>query len=59
MGNGFGIRPQKDDLFYPKRFTLYNEMDIGHTPVTRIGETTLIQKKSKCLECAMQLSKVR
>ena len=35
---------KKDDLFYPKRFTLYNEIYIGHTPVTRIGETTPIQK---------------
>ncbi|MBY8963249.1 serine/threonine protein phosphatase [Flavobacterium sp. D11R37] len=25
---------------YPKRFTLYHEIFIGHTPVTRIGETT-------------------
>ena len=24
---------------YPKRFTLYKEIFIGHTPVTRIGET--------------------
>lgn len=33
-----------DDIFYPKRLTLYNEIYIGHTPVTRIGETTPIQK---------------
>lgn len=25
--------------FYPKRFSLYHEIYIGHTPVTRIGET--------------------
>lgn len=25
---------------YPKRFTLYNQIFIGHTPVTFIGETT-------------------
>jgi serine/threonine protein phosphatase 1 len=28
---------------YPKRFTLYKEIYIGHTPVTRIGETTPVQ----------------
>ncbi|MEN2401975.1 metallophosphoesterase family protein [Flavobacterium sp. MC2016-06] len=33
-----------DDAFYPKRFTLYKEVFIGHTPVTRIGETTPVQK---------------
>jgi len=27
------------DKHYPKRLTLYNEIFIGHTPVTRIGET--------------------
>jgi serine/threonine protein phosphatase 1 len=32
-----------DDLYYPKRLTLYNEIYIGHTPVTKIGETTPIQ----------------
>ncbi|KDN55233.1 metallophosphoesterase family protein [Flavobacterium seoulense] len=32
------------DLLYPKRFTLYNEIYIGHTPVTRIGETVPIKK---------------
>ncbi|RZJ68119.1 MAG: serine/threonine protein phosphatase [Flavobacterium sp.] len=26
--------------FYPKRFTIYNEVYIGHTPVTRIDEMT-------------------
>jgi serine/threonine protein phosphatase 1 len=25
-----------DNIFYPKRFTLYKEIYIGHTPVTRI-----------------------
>ena len=29
----------KTDRFYPKRFKLHNEVFIGHTPVTRIGET--------------------
>ncbi|SFB01174.1 serine/threonine protein phosphatase 1 [Flavobacterium swingsii] len=30
--------------YYPKRFTLYKEIYIGHTPVTRIGETIPINK---------------
>lgn len=34
----------KDSKLYPKRFTLYDEIYIGHTPVTRIGETTPIKK---------------
>ena len=29
----------KNSKFYPKRFSLYNEIYIGHTPGTRIGET--------------------
>ncbi|WP_333876735.1 metallophosphoesterase family protein [Flavobacterium sp.] len=29
---------------YPKRLTLYDEIYIGHTPVTRIGFTTPVQK---------------
>lgn len=33
-----------DDLSYPKRFTHYKEIYIGHTPVTKIGETTPIHK---------------
>jgi serine/threonine protein phosphatase 1 len=32
-----------DDLFYPKRFTLYDEIYIGHTPVSRIGKTIPVQ----------------
>jgi serine/threonine protein phosphatase 1 len=35
---------KEDDLFYPKRFTLYKEIFIGHTPVTRIGKTIPINK---------------
>ena len=31
---------KKEDLFYPKRLTLYKEIYIGHTPVSRIGKTT-------------------
>jgi len=30
----------KEDLRYPKRFKLFKEIYIGHTPVTRLGETT-------------------
>ena len=33
----------KDDIAYPKRLTLYNEIYIGHTPVSRLGKTTPIQ----------------
>lgn len=29
----------EESVFYPKRFTLYNEIYIGHTPTTRINET--------------------
>lgn len=29
---------------YPKRFTLYHEVYLGHTPVTRVGETTPVNK---------------
>ena len=29
-----------NDPAYPKRLTLYDEVYIGHTPVTRIGQTT-------------------
>lgn len=34
----------KYSLHYPKRLTLYDEIYIGHTPVTRIGETIPVQK---------------
>jgi serine/threonine protein phosphatase 1 len=34
----------KKHPFYPKRFTLYNEIYIGHTPVTKIEQTKPIQK---------------
>jgi serine/threonine protein phosphatase 1 len=34
---------QMDDLFYPKRLTLYKEIYIGHTPVSRINKTTPVQ----------------
>lgn len=32
-----------EDLFYPKRLTLYNEIFIGHTPVSRINKTVPVQ----------------
>lgn len=31
------------DVAYPKRFALYNEIYIGHTPVSRIGKTIPVQ----------------
>lgn len=36
------IKP--NDLLYPKRLTLYDEVYIGHTPVTRIGLTEPVQR---------------
>ena len=42
--NTLDVSIPKDSFFYPKRFTLYNEIYIGHTPVTRIGKTIPIQK---------------
>lgn len=35
-----------NDMFYPKRLTLYSEIYIGHTPVTKINQTIPIQKAS-------------
>lgn len=32
-----------EDLFYPKRLTLYKEIYIGHTPVSRINKTIPVQ----------------
>lgn len=34
----------QDHLFYPKRFKLYSEIYIGHTPTTRIKETIPVNK---------------
>jgi serine/threonine protein phosphatase 1 len=34
----------KDSLKYPKRFTLYDEVYIGHTPVTKIKKTKPVHK---------------
>jgi serine/threonine protein phosphatase 1 len=41
---GLDTNIQKDSKLYPKRLTLYNEIYIGHTPVTRIGATVPVQK---------------
>lgn len=38
------VNLDKNSWLYPKRLTLYNEIYIGHTPVTRIGLTTPVQK---------------
>ncbi len=34
----------KDSRLYPRRLNLYDEIYIGHTPVTRIGKTIPVQK---------------
>ncbi|WP_284651087.1 metallophosphoesterase family protein [Flavobacterium terrisoli] len=34
----------KDSWLYPRRFSLYDEVYIGHTPVTRIGQTIPVKK---------------
>jgi len=33
-----------DDLSYPRRLLLYKEIYIGHTPVTRIGQTVPVKR---------------
>ena len=35
---------RKESVFYPKRLTLYAEIYIGHTPITRIKQTVPVQK---------------
>jgi serine/threonine protein phosphatase 1 len=35
---------QPNDIDYPKRLQQYNEIYIGHTPVTKIGKTVPIQR---------------
>lgn len=40
----FDERIPKDSHFYPARFLLYEEVFIGHTPVSRIGENIPVQK---------------
>ncbi|WP_432672563.1 metallophosphoesterase family protein [Flavobacterium sp. SM2513] len=44
MALAFDTRIPKDSHFYPPRFLVYEEVYIGHTPVTRIGEGVPIQK---------------
>lgn len=34
---------EKNDPWYPKRLTHYQEIYLGHTPVTRMGKTTPVQ----------------
>jgi serine/threonine protein phosphatase 1 len=34
----------KNHPFYPKRLLLYHEVYIGHTPVTKIGQTVPVNK---------------
>ncbi len=34
----------KESLFYPRRLLLYNEIFIGHTPVTKINQTIPVNK---------------
>jgi len=43
MALGLDKNMKTDDLSYPKRLTLYKEIYIGHTPVSRINETTPIK----------------
>ncbi|HLA56457.1 MAG TPA: metallophosphoesterase family protein [Flavobacterium sp.] len=42
MAVGLDKALSKFDLRYPKRLSLYKEIYIGHTPVTKIGETVPI-----------------
>ncbi|MBC7641917.1 MAG: serine/threonine protein phosphatase [Flavobacterium sp.] len=37
---------QKDSVLYPKRFNLYKEIYIGHTPTTRINSAVPVHKAS-------------
>ncbi|MFC6861349.1 metallophosphoesterase [Zunongwangia atlantica] len=37
---------KKDSDFYPKRLQIFDEIFIGHTPVTRIGKTLPVNKAS-------------
>ena len=41
---GIDEKMSKQSIFYPKRLLLYEEVYIGHTPLTRIGRTTPLQK---------------
>jgi len=44
MALAFNPAIEKDSHYYPQRFLLYEEVYIGHTPVSRIGETIPVQK---------------
>ena len=44
MALAFDHRIPKDSHSYPARFLLYEEVFIGHTPVTRIEKTVPVQK---------------
>jgi serine/threonine protein phosphatase 1 len=44
MALGFDERISRDSHFYPQRFLLYEEIYIGHTPVTRIEQIIPVQK---------------
>lgn len=39
MALALNTKLKKDDILYPKRLRLFEEIYIGHTPVTRIGKT--------------------
>ena len=41
---GLDDRIAKSSDYYPKRLLLYHEIFIGHTPVTKLGETTPVNK---------------
>jgi serine/threonine protein phosphatase 1 len=43
MALGLDKKIKKDDLSYPQRLTLYKEIYIGHTPVSRINKTMPVQ----------------
>ncbi|TGD58546.1 metallophosphoesterase family protein [Flavobacterium humi] len=40
----FNAQLSRDSVFYPKRLLLYDEIFIGHTPVSQINETTPVNK---------------
>ena len=44
MALAFDMAIQKNDPLFPNRFKIYNEIFIGHTPVTKINETQPVHK---------------
>ena len=44
MALSFDTRIPKDSHFYPQRFLLYDEVYVGHSPVTRIDKMVPVQK---------------